>query len=69
MKYRIIFSSVSPTFTTRWEALSYGCVELIVDLFNGGRDVPCQPRTNHMCFICIFVVQEVEGVVQLSELL
>jgi hypothetical protein len=69
MKYRTVFSGFPPTFTIRWDALSYGCVEFIIDLLKGGRDVPCQSRTNHMCFICIFPVQEVEGVVQLSELL
>ena len=69
MKYRTIFSGFSPTFTIRWDALSYGGVKLIIDLLKRGRDVPCQSRTDHMCFICIFLVQEVEGVVQLSELL
>jgi hypothetical protein len=42
MNYRIIFNDVSPTFTIRWDALSNGCVELIIDLRKSGRDVPCQ---------------------------
>ena len=45
------------------------CVnKLIVDLIEGSRNVTCQPRTNHITVICVFLIQYFEGVIRLKVL-
>lgn len=56
------------TLVRRWDVLSQGGTELVLDSIKRGRDVPRQSGTDDPGLVRVLFFEEVEGVVQLKGL-